>query len=137
MQITSLEIVTPRLSSTLSNRLTSGLNSLPYLHTVTITNPSLVESLPHPQSVRCLKLHYLPEHTDSWQWLALIQNLQELDVSFREKIHKSIHGERLHISITNVESTGMSTNGTGRILSNLPRTLSGKVINCKAYVRSV
>ena len=140
MQVTLLNIKTPRLSSPLPNILTSGCNSLPNLHTVAITNPSPAQSLPHPQSVSCLKLHYLPQYYDDWQWLASIQNLFELDVSFFKKKESSPifrqlgHDERLIVSGQKVNSTNMSADGTGCILSNLPLDLSEKVSSCKGEV---
>ena len=57
-QIKSVAIHQPRLTATLPGRLTDAFNSLPRLETVIITQPTAIHNLPHPNSVRCMKLHH-------------------------------------------------------------------------------
>ena len=81
-----------------------------------------------------MKLHYLPKYNEDWQWLASIQGLEEIDVSFIDTDSKSLgssrlaHGERIHVDGQKAECTKLSAEGTGNILGNLPEHMSGKVI---------
>ena len=115
-------------------RLTEALKSLTELQHLTVASPTAIDNLPHPTSVTCLKLFNLPrQYIDDWKWLAHIQRLQEIDVTFVDKDAKMqdpVHqgcAERLHIHNGTAESSNMSADGTGNILSNLPDEMTQKV----------
>ena len=133
----SVEIRQPRLTSTLPGRLTDALNSLPHLETLIINQPTAVNSLPRPNCLRCLKIHYLPKYSEDWHWVASIQGLEVIDVSFMDTDSKPLdsasrflitHGERIHVDGQKAECTKWSAEGTGKILSNLPENMIVKVI---------
>ena len=80
-----------------------------------------------------MKILYLPKYSEDWHWVASIHGLEEIDVSFMDTTSKPVdssrlaHGERIHVDGQKAESTQMSAEGTGNILSNLPENMSGKV----------
>ena len=127
----------PRLTATLPGRLTDAFNSLPRLETIIITQPTAIHDLPHPNSVRCMKLHYLPKYSKDWQWVACIQGLEEIDVSVMDTkssdTHTVNHGERIQVHGENVECTALSVEGLANILSNLPEHMREKV-NTFGYI---
>ena len=81
-----------------------------------------------------MKIHYLPKYCEDWHWVASIQGLEVIDVSFMDTNSKSLdssrlaHGERFHVDGQEAECTKLSAEGAGNILSNLPENMSGKVI---------
>ena len=87
----------------------------------------MVNNLPHPTSVTCLKLINLPQYSEDWQWMTSVQGLQEIDVSFVDTNEQSLDsersqsGERLHIHGDKAQSKYMFADDTGNILANLPK----------------
>ena len=129
VQIISIEIQNPRLISTLPGRLTDAFKSLNKLQNLVIENPISVESLPHPTSVCCLKLVNLPsEYSEDWQWVGLINCLQEIEVSIAGK---GLSRGALNIDGDNAKLAGIKDEETARsiviLTSNLPANLKKKV----------
>ena len=105
----------PSLTSSLSD----SLQTLPRLQRLTISKPTVVESIPRLKAVRCLKLVGLPEYTEEWRWLADIKGLEEIEISIvKESIH--VHGEEAKVE-------EMSATGTLKIMLNLPEYMLIKV----------
>ena len=111
-----MNIETPRLASTLPSRLSDGLQALPRLQELTISNPPVVQSVPILKAVRCLKLIGLPEYSEEWAWLADVKGLEEIEVSISEE---SIH----------VYDKEAVVNGLGGIWMNLPAYMRDKVLS--------
>ena len=125
-----MHIETPRLTSTLPGRLTDCLDDFKNLRTFVITNPIAIESLPSLPALCCLKLHYLPEYNEDWEWLPSMKGLREIDISFLERRYNtpsSHHGERIHVSEGKAESHKMSTRGTMQVWMKLPNHMRSKV----------
>ena len=76
---------------------------------------------------------------DDWRWMACIQGLEEIDVSFVGTVTESsdtdqvIHPERIHVHGENVECTALSAEGLSNIPSNLPEHMREKV-NTFGYI---
>ena len=99
-----------------------------------ITEPAVLDNIPHPHSLRCMKLNHLPKYSVDWQWVASIQGLEEIDVSFMDRDTKSMesngleHVERIHVCGGNVACRKLSVYGTDKMLSNLPEHIRHKVV---------
>ena len=92
-QITSINIETACLTLALSRRLSDGLQSLPKLQQVIISQPKLVQSFPtldKLKSIRCLRLLDLPEYVEDWKWVGDIKGLAEIEVSFNNGLNVCI-----------------------------------------------
>ena len=80
-----------------------------------------------------MKLHYLPKYSEDWHWVASIQGLEVIDVSFMDTNNEPLdssrlaHGERIYVDGQKAECTKLSAEGLGNILSNLPENMSEKV----------
>ena len=113
-----------------------SLNSLLRLETLIITQPTAVSSLPHPNSVRCMKIHYLPKYSEDWHWVASIQGLEVLDVSFMDTNSKPLdssrlaHGEHIRVDGQKAICTKLTAEGAGNILRHLPQGMRVKVLRC-------
>ena len=76
-----MNIKTPCLTTTLTTRLSSALESFTNLKVLTISNPTRLDSLPQLLSIGSLKFTGLPSSYEDWQWLHYVQKLTELEVS--------------------------------------------------------
>ena len=130
-QITSLNIGTACFTLALSRRLSDGLQSLPKLQQVIITQPKLVQGIPTLKAIRCLRLVDLPEYVENWKWVGDIQGLEEIEVSFKNG------SERLHFHDENSELRSISAMGTMKIVGSLPRYLQDKVPNLLLVVSKI
>ena len=81
-----------------------------------------------------MRLLQLPNYREDWQWVASLNNLDEIEVSLldlKRRSHDSgsrDHSERLHVHGEVIECTRLSADGTFGILSNLPQTMRSKVM---------
>lgn len=128
-----MEIENPLLTSTLPSRLSAGLQSLPRLEQMTISNPPLVSSFPTLKVLTCLKLLDIPDYCAEWRWIADLQGLQEMEVSFAcmemyqlKRGRDLLQTERLHAQGSKVRVERMSTR-TLTIMENLPEYMFSKV----------
>ena len=118
-QITSVEIESPRLASSLPSTLSAGLQALPRLEELTISDPTVVESVPVLKAVRCLKLAGLAEYTGDWRWLADVKGLEEIEISIGE--------ESIHVHGGEADVKEMSATGTLNVVLNLPEYMRSQV----------
>ena len=135
-QISSAEIVNPRLTASVAAKLTICLLNLHLLKEVTITNPTDATKLPHVTSVRRLKISGLPSYCNDWQWLNEIQDLQELELEtgetneetgkklpFKKPNSLVVSGEKTDISISEISTSDLLCN----VLKCLPLKISNEV----------
>ena len=126
LQIACIEINTPRLTSSLPGRLAEGLQSFSNLQQVTITDPTIVTSLPLLANIQCLKFLGLPRECGDWAWLRSSQSLQDLEVSFRGT-ESSEEAERIHVQGSKATFSHTVTQVTIDVLDNLPPHMQNMV----------
>ena len=126
LKIETVDIHKPRLTSNLSGKLTDAFNSLTHLQRVTIESPIEIDSLPHPTDLRCLRLLNLPQYSETWQWVASLQSLEEMEVSTSGS-RPSLGTVRVvgdKAKLDNVEET---TQSMLKFMINIPENLKKKV----------
>ena len=137
-QTESVEILTPRLTTSLATHLTDKLKDSTHLREVTISNPTQVAQLPHLTSIRLLKITGLSPQCKDWEWMTDAHNLDELDITFEANIKAvqtkfstnrassfHVHKTTLEIEIA-VEET-VTCELFRDILQCLPKSLQKKV----------
>ena len=126
LQITCIEIKTPRLTSSLPGRLAEGLQSFSNIRQVTITDPTIVTSLPLLTNIPCLKFLGLPHECGEWAWLHSAQKLQDIEVSFK-RTESSDKAESIHVKEKEATFSHTVTPVTIDVLVNLPLHMQNKV----------
>ena len=126
LQITCIEIKTPRLTSSLPGRLAEGLQSFSNLQQVTITDPTIVTSLPPLTNIQRLKFLGLPHECEEWAWLRSAQNLQDIEVSFK-RTESSEEAESIHVKGEEATFSHTVTSVTIDVVENLPLNMQIKV----------
>ena len=125
-QIASAKFENPCLDSSLSSRLSECLQGLPCLQELAIANPSLDKCILDLKTIRRLKLGNLHDYCEDWQWLTKIQGLEEIDVSFINTTFSVEESLLIHDSSAEIQL--MTTQGTLKIMENLPEYMRNKVL---------
>ena len=128
MQIKSVEIQNPHLTSTLPRRLTDAFNSLPQLQEIAIVDPIALHSLPRPTSADCLKIIRLSEVIGDWQWVTSLDDLQEIEVSFTgdKRIVQALHIDKNKAFLTNINNEEIARSLV-TLMSHLPECMKSTV----------
>ena len=127
----------PRLTHALANRLEEGLKSLPNLEEVVIIKPPVVTMFPHLPSIRRLKLEGIPRDCEDWEWLLLLTQLEDIQVSICSTRSTVSDGstdfsstpddqEGLHVQADQAEIWSVTTWAL-TVYEKLPTTLREKV----------